>query len=383
MPYANSFTLLDFDSRGVSDVRVSLWYTFTVVGGPVVFDDRQEEAHFDFPSAQLGPARTFSIAGNLAPTPIPNVWFTALSIQEIPRIAADAGWLFRSGRYTADLPTDPIEVIVAPEQLIGAAELAGAVGTLPLTDGGTTVTSLSLMVSGADIALTATGTNTGLPAGVTFTFTGTLALLPNDSLRFTDEPLFVRLENPTIAFTAAPGTGFVTFLLNVVRNIILGNVVPTVQQVLRSRLNAGILSDIASRLSMATLTTLPAGVVLSIRSVAAKTRPLGAGTEPVIAFRGALGAFGGVGNKFPPGPGSTCFIATAAVGTDAPELAVLRTLRDEWLRSRRGGEVAVRWYERWSPAAARVIAASPVLRVLTRVLVVRTATALARLLCRH
>jgi hypothetical protein len=38
---------------------------------------------------------------------------------------------------------------------------------------------------------------------------------------------------------------------------------------------------------------MPAGVVLSVRSLRAGTRPLGAGTESVIEVRAALGAFGG------------------------------------------------------------------------------------------
>jgi hypothetical protein len=165
MPYSVNITALDL-SGGVPDVRITAGYTWTEVGGPQAVERRQDEATLDVMSnvflSQTTPV-TFSYAGDLAPPPSPN-WFISLWIQEIPRIASGTGWLFRSGRFTTEPPTDPIEVILAPEELIGAAELAGAIGTLPMTSGSTTITGLTLAVAGADVALTATGTDTGLPA---------------------------------------------------------------------------------------------------------------------------------------------------------------------------------------------------------------------------
>jgi hypothetical protein len=149
-------------------------------------------------------------------------------------------------------------------------------------------------------------------------------------------------------------------------------------------LNSGILTQVATRLNRGVPAAMPAGVVLSIRAVRATTRTTSTGaTEAVIGVRGALGAFGGVTNKFPAlstGGGSTCFIATAAVGPDAPEVAVLRAWRDGWLRPRTGGAAVIAAYERLSPPVARRIADSPTRRALVRTLVVSPAARLARLL---
>ena len=380
MPYSTTITALDL-SGGVPDVRVVAGYTFTEVGGPVSVERRQDEVTLDVPSAaflsQANPV-TFGYAGDLAPTPRAS-WYIALWIQEIPRMPFD-GWLFRSGRFETEPPAEPIEVILAPEELIGAAELSAAVGALPMTSGSTTITGLTLTVIGADVALTATGTDTGLPAGVTFTYTATLVLLPNGSLRDVDSPFDIRLDNASVTFTAAPGTGFVTALLNAVSGIIRGEVAPRVTSTVKGALNAGVLSQVATRLNRGVPSSMPPGVVLSIRSVRATTRPTAAGgTESVIGVRAALGAFGGVLNKFPAtsGGGGTCFVASAALDPSADEVVTLRRWRDERLLARPGGDMAVAIYERVSPPLARAIARSERRRALVRRFVVVPAARLA------
>jgi hypothetical protein len=327
---------------------------------------------------------TFSYAGDLAPPPSP-AWFIALYIQEIPRIANGTGWLFRSGRFTTEPPAEPIEVILAPEQLIGAPELAGAVGTLPMTSGSLTITTLTLTLVGTDIAITATGTDTQLPAGVTFSYTATLVLIPNGSLEDVDSPFDIRLANPSLTFIAGTGTGFVTALLNLIAGIIEGEVAPRVKATVKGLLNAGLLSTVATRLNRGVPTSMPAGVVVSIRGVRATTRPLpGGGTEPVIGVRAALGAFGGVLSKFPSlSGGSKCFIATAATSPEAPEVEVLQALRDLWLRPCPGGARCIAAYERVSPPLARFIARSSVRRAIARALVVAPAVRIARVLLRR
>jgi hypothetical protein len=380
MPYSTTITALDF-SGGVPDVRVAAGYTWIEVGGPTSVERWQDEVTLDVTSAaflsQANPV-TFGYAGDLAPPPSGS-WFIALRIQEIPRIPSD-GWLFRSGRFTTEPPAEPIEVILAPEQFIGAAELAAAVGPLPMTSGSTTITGLTLAVAGADIALTATGTDTGLPAGVTFTYTATLVLLPNASQLEIDSPFEIRLDSPSLSFTAGPGTGFATFFLNAFAGIIHGEVAPRLKATIKGTLNAGVLSQVATQLNRGVPASMPPGVVLSVRSVRATTRPAaGGGTEPVIGVRAALGAFGGVFNKFPAlsGGGRTCFIASAALDPSSEEVVTLRRWRDERLRLRLGGEAAVALYERLSPPVARAIARSERRRALVRRLVVVPAARLA------
>ena len=385
MPYSTTVSGLDLSS-GVPDVRVSAAYTWTEVGGPKAVERVQDEVTLDIPANTFlsSTPATFSYAGSLAPPPSP-AWFIALYIQEIPRIANGTGWLFRSGLFQTEPPEEPIEVILAPEQLIGAAELAGAVGPLPMTSGSLTITTLSLTVVGADVAIAATGTDTQLPAGVTFAYTATLVLIPNGSLQDVDSPFDIALTNPSLTFIAGTGTGFVTALLNLVAGIIEGEVAPRLKSTVKGLLNAGLLSTVATQLNRGIPASMPAGVVVSIRGVRATTRPLpGGGTEPVIGVRAALGAFGGVLNKFPAlTGGSKCFIATAAYSPQAPEVQALQAWRDTWLRGRRGGPRCIAAYERVSPPLARFIARSAVRRAIARALVVAPAARIAAAILRR
>jgi hypothetical protein len=385
MSYTTTITALDFSS-GVADVRVTAVYTWTEVGGPTAVERVQDEVTLDLTQLQFlsqGTPATFSYAGDLAPPPSP-AWFIGLRIQEVAGVASDRGWLFRSGRFTTEPPAGPIEVILAPEELVGDPELAAAVGTLPTTSGSTTITALTLMVTGSDVALTAVGTDTGLPAGVTFTYTATLVLVESGTLEDVDSPFDVVLQNPSLNFTAGPGTGFVTALLNAMAGIIYNEVAPRVKSTVKGRLNAGILASVATRLNRGVPSTMPPGVVLSIRRVRATTRPTPAGgTESVIGVSAALAAFGGVVNKFPAPPGGggggrPCFIATAALSPQAPELDVLRAWRDLRLRNRRGGARLIAAYESVSPPVARVIARSSLGRTLVRTFVIAPSAWLAR-----
>ncbi len=148
----------------------------------------------------------FSYAGTLAPQPSP-AWYIALWIQEIPRIANGAGWLFRSGGFTADPPSDPIEVILAPEQLVTHADLVPGIGTLPITTGSTTITAVTPSIVGKNIMLFAKGTDTSLPPTVTFDYSVLMELIANDAVLDTD-PFTLRLSHPALSFAACgPGHG--------------------------------------------------------------------------------------------------------------------------------------------------------------------------------
>lgn len=382
MPYSVDIGGLDFSS-GVASIRVTAGYTWTEVGGPKAVERRQDEVTTDFTNVQFqpGPA-TFSYAGDLAPQPKPS-WYIALWVQEVARVSRGDGWLFRSGRFTTEPPTDPLELILAPEVLIGAAELTGAVGTLPMTSGSTTLTAVTLTVTGADIAINAVGTDTRLPAGVTFTYTAMLTLIPNGSLQQLDSPFEIGLANGSLSFTGGTGQGLLTVLLNAVSGIIEADAAPRIHATVKSAINSGVLSEVATRLNRGVPASMPAGVVLSVRAVRATTRPLAGGAESVIGVSACLGGFGGVLNKFPATAGGTrCFIATAAVGADAPEVALLRTWRDTRLRRHGLGRGFIALYERLSPPLARRIAGSTWRRAVARVLVVTPAAAAARLLLR-
>jgi hypothetical protein len=252
-----------------------------------------------------------------------------------------------------------------------------------MTSGSTTITAITLTVAGADIALVATGTDTGLPAGDTFVFTATLILIPNPSVQQTDSPFDIRMTNPSLGFIAGVGQGFVTALLNAISGIIVSNIMPKVTATVKSQLNSGILSSVASRVNRGTPSTMPAGVVLSIRGIRSTTRTntTTGVTESVIGVNAALGAFGGVVSKFPAlSTTGTCFIATAALEPNSPELGILRAWRDDWIRPVFGGETFIALYERFSPPVARRIEKSSKLRAAVRVLVIAPASRMATLL---
>lgn len=379
MPYSTTISALDF-SPGVANVHVSAGYAWNEVGGPHPGEKTQEEVGLELTSLQFlsqSNPPTFSYAGSLAPQPKPD-WFIALWIQESARVSQGWGWLFRSGAFTTEPPSEPIEVILAPEQPIGDSDLAAAVST-PTTSGTTTVTSVTSMVNGIDIDFTATGTDTHLPSGEMFTFTATLKLIPNSKVMDEQSPFEIGFTNTHLSFVAGTGHGFETAILNAISGPIWGQIEPQIHSTIKGLLNAGVLSTVATKINRGVPASMPAGVVLSIRSLRATTRTKEDGTtEPVIGVQGALGAFGGVTNKFPAlSGGGRCFVATAATSSAAPEVQVLQAWRDERLRRHRLGERVIAAYERVSPPLAAWVARSPRRRALVRRLLVEPAACLA------
>jgi hypothetical protein len=379
MPYSTTISALDF-SPGVANVHVSAGYAWNEVGGPHPGEKTQEEVGLELTSLQFlsqSNPPTFSYAGNLAPQPKAD-WFITLWIQESARVSQGWGWLFRSGAFTSEPPSEPIEVILAPEQLIGDSDLAGKIST-PTTSGTTTVTSVTTMVNGINIDFTATGTDTHLPSGEMFTFTATLELIPNSKVMDEQSPFEIAFTNANLSFVAGTGHGFETAILNAISGPIWGQVEPQIHSTIKGMLNDGVLSDVATRINRGVPASMPAGVVLSIRSLRGTTRTKSDGTtESVIGVLGALGAFGGVTNKFPAlAGGGRCFIATAATSPAAPEVQVLQAWRDLRLRRYRRGALLVAGYERASPRLAAWVARTPRRRSLARRLVVVPAARLA------
>lgn len=376
MPYETTISALDL-SGGVPDVRITAGYIWSVAGELSTMDEvTLDVAPDDFLSATT--PVTFGYAGSLAPPPASH-WDVALWIQEIPRIANGTGWLFRSGGFQTEPPQEPIEVILAPEELLNADRISSGVGPLPITSGTTTITAITPVIVGADVLVTADGTDTRLPSGITFTYTMTLILAPNDNIREVEAPFRVRLANAGLHFNAAPGTGFGTAILNALADLLEGEIAPRVTATINGLVNAGVLSQVATRLNRGTPAAMPAGVVLSIRSVRATTRPTAAGgTENVIGVRAALAGFGGVLNKFPAlAGGGRCFVATAASDPRAPELQVLRTWRELRLRRSRRGRLILVAYDRIGPRLARWIACTERRQAVVRTLVVAPAARLA------
>jgi hypothetical protein len=360
--------------QACKDVRVSAGYTFTDLTGvgPEAPEVRSDEITLDIPSLQFQDYTTFSYAGSLLPIPH-STWSTAIWIEEIPRIQDGIGWLFRGGRFTTEPPSDPIEIVLAPEQIIGNAELNSSIWPAAhcLEDhddhvGGARNHGLGRCDPGD-------GTDTQLPKGDTFTYKATMQLWLSSSLRDITQVIDIRLTKTSLSFSSGVGQGFVTAWLNLVSGIINSTIAEQLKATIRSTLNTDILSSVATKLNLGVPSTLPAGVVLSLRVIVPTTRTVTSAqgtttTESAMGFLGALAAFGGVLNKFPAltSSGGGCFIATAAAGPDAFEVQVLRAWRDGWLRQRIGGAQLISLYERWSPPLAQRIANSPRMRAIVR-----------------
>ena len=74
-----------------------------------------------------------------------------------------------------------------------------------------------------------------------------------------------------------------------------------------------------------------------------------------------------------------CFVATACYGNyDHPVVMELRFFRDDCLETSISGRVFVKWYYRWSPAFAGLVAKNRILKTIARVLIVTPAVTIAR-----
>lgn len=78
-----------------------------------------------------------------------------------------------------------------------------------------------------------------------------------------------------------------------------------------------------------------------------------------------------------------CFVVTAAMGDAShPDVVLLRKFRDEWLRKRPGGQIAISWYYYIGPMLAGHIAKSVIRRHIVYAAIVRPAVALVRTILR-
>jgi tetratricopeptide (TPR) repeat protein len=78
---------------------------------------------------------------------------------------------------------------------------------------------------------------------------------------------------------------------------------------------------------------------------------------------------------------SGCFVATACYGDyDHPAVMELRQFRDRFLEPSDAGRAFIRWYYKWAPPFADLIARTKVLRALGRALIVRPSVMIARIM---
>lgn len=372
MPYANKYTIFEL-SGYFPEQELKLWNCWSIV----VPQSRREQMVIDtfvFPDQNGPPDRSFE--SSFDPTgPTPSTYM-AVSIQDRPLAATDQGWLFRSGRYLT-LPSEEIEIVTAPQEIINQASINASISgvTLPMVMGTTSINTITATLTLTGINFMATGTDSRIP-GITLSYTATTTLTPNADLTEVDEPLDVGLSNTVLAFIPGPGAGFSAAILNAFTGCFLQQVNPMVRRSLSTIINAGIIRSVAQRFSM-TATTLPAGVIVSIRRMIFRADSSGA---PEIQVLGALGAFGGVLNKFPRSSStSTCFIATASTSENSPEVVLLRQFREIRLRPSPLGRIFIKNYERLSPPVALMIRRSNILKYFVANLFIKPIARVAKL----
>lgn len=289
------------------------------------------------------------------------------------------GPMFRSGKLDTLPAGSPgnaaalVDILLIDPQRFTMTDINAMIPTPITLPDGNIVSTVTL--SSAPPSRTLTLVATGPYGATTYTYTLAFTIDPSDD-QFDPSGVLsaTAIGTGSIVFTAGPGGGFQAFVDNLFAGLFVRKMTVDVIAAITARLNAAAATAGAAAAAAAGANSgLPPGVVLGVRSV-------------VVASNGdlvllpAIGCFGSIIDKFlaasPPG-GSRCFIATAALGPDAIEVATLRTFRDRILRSTRAGRFAVALYERISPSIAALIARSSALRNLTRILVVNPAYRIA------
>jgi hypothetical protein len=384
MPYSNSVTLLTLEGGAWPPVTARLWMVWTALGTGSGSGPLQSEEGTDSVSS----AQSFSFSFAQGPSFASASRDVALTLQDPPRIPDDTGWWFRSGRFAGDLPAQPLEIVLlSPLQLTRATDFAAALPALPITMSATrTITFFSVTTGSSLMVATIAGTTTEAAVPVAFTFRQEITVRPSPDLSRVDELFALGFSAPPMLSYAALTPGDVAGnvaagALNAVGGTQLGGYHAFLQtsllapflRALEARYVALALGSLAGLIGPGA-TTLPAGVIASLRSVEV--------TPDGLTVRGALGAFGGVFSKLPPlpasSPGGRCFIATAATSPSSPEVTALRAFRDQRLLPSPLGARLVRLYEAVSPPLADRIRRHRGLRLAVRHLLVKPAAALVR-----
>jgi hypothetical protein len=377
IPYGNSVTLLDTEGGPLTtQVVARLWKLESPGFGTHHWDVEEEiTAPFDVHLDESA-AAPFSFT-SAASFPNRSV---GLSIQDAHRVAPtvnighpgtpDTGWHFRSGSFATFLPsTSPIDVIAARDE-ITAADLPSLLPSTPLTvDAKTTITKLDGTLADpaagnvpGGVDLTATGNTTKTGAAVGFTFSGRIVPTPStDIAEPTAEAVAVDFvnENEQLLAGANLAPADEQALWDSLRDFVTNTVVPQIRRNIESHVENRIVGAVGRSLGSA---GLPAGVILSVRSVNA--------TSQHLVVRGALGSFGTVASKLPApsggggGGGISCPLHTlASLGLPVSGLDVLRAVRDESFAATETGRFATAAYYRFETEVSLLLTRNPRLAV--------------------
>lgn len=381
MSYSNSVTLTSLEGGAWSPVTARLWMLWTVVGTGQGSGPQQLEQGSD----SLASTGSFPFSFPLGPDFSNVSKGIGVSLQDTPRVANDTGWWFRSGRFDGPLPVGPIEVVLLAPLGLTRADFAAALPTIPMAMSPTRRITFLTVISGTELVVTTAGTTTELGAPVAFTCRLEFMLSPSSNIATSSELFELEFPHPAIvSFSAVPSnlaSAVASAALELLpgvkqdyRDFVAKSILPVFVRGLETRLVTTVLSTSLSGLMGSGVTTLPAGVILSLRSIEV--------TSSGLTVRGALGAFGGVFSKFPPPPPpktGTCFIAAAATSEGSVEVRLLQDFRDTCLLPSQTGARLVRLYETLSPALADHVRANRVLAAAVRYLIVKPAAFIARL----
>lgn len=365
MPYSTTVDVINLEGGAFPSATSRIWMLWSVVGtGSGTGPQQSDEGDITVQTT----SSQFSISFVRGPDFTYASRQIGLSIQDTNRVANETGWWFRSGNLET-LPNQSIEVVLANAVDITQAEVDAALPAMPMSvSAGTTITSATAMLA-ADgfIDLVANGTTTEAGPAVTFTYTLRFKVVPSSSLANAETDIF-EIETPdrgAIVFTGAGGGAVTAAFLNTVNFFILREVFPRFRARLKSGINSSVISQIAGRIAPGT-TTMPAGVIVSARSVTMKvdstvTPPL----ATALTVRAALGSYGGVFSKFPPLPTpppgkKICTVmAIGASSLAAIQPDVFRLFRDSVLARSRSGRELIDVYYKHSSEATRIVFASP------------------------
>jgi hypothetical protein len=270
---------------------------------------------------------------------------------------SSGGVLFRSP-YSATLPAgspaDPngfIDMLVPPVQVTTLAEINAEIATRvnrgdfnnPAQDPSTVVSSATAALNSGSLTLTVTGTRSG--GG--FTFVVTFGIEPAAIpfyWAFDVYPTHTQqIGGASLSFTANPGHGVETFLLNLFSGWLAQPLADTVL----AKINEGLVESAHSKAAQAagipstgtSPPTLPAEVVLSVRRLAITPTGVGGGGPGIYAW-GAIGSFGDLLGHLFPGrssgrslPGCSTLALLTPLLVDDEVAPFLRYLRDTTLRS--------------------------------------------------
>ncbi|MET0534043.1 MAG: CFI-box-CTERM domain-containing protein [Steroidobacter sp.] len=373
MPYANQVRVSSQSGGPLSGaVEVQLWEMSTVFDSHNNSHINQVDQERISVAVSGGAATSFAtVAG---PTFLSNNNHQiALSVHQ----AALPGPIFRSGRMDtlpAGAPANAsalVDIMLLELKRYTMADVNAMIPTpITLPDGNTVST---VTVTSAPPSRVLTLVATGPYGATTYTYTLPFTIeVSNDQVDLTLVFEAARAGAPSITFAAGTGGGFQAFFNNLFAGMFVGQITNNVIRTITERLNLAAATAAADAFAMMGFTGgLPSGIVLGARSVEVAS-------NGDLVILPAIGTFGSLIDKFlaalPPGqPGSglNCFIATAAMESNAPEVQLLRQFRSRYLSTSRGGRAFIRTYETLSPPLARVIARSETLRAITRRLLVK------------